>query len=50
VDWNPCESGGHAFRESAWDALGLDLGKVEELVARAQASLDLAETLLSGGG
>ena len=50
VDWNPCESGGNAFRESAWEALGLDLGKVEALVARAQASLELAETLLSGGG
>lgn len=50
VDWNPCESGGNAFRESAWEALGLDLDKVEELVARARASLDFAETLLSGGG
>jgi hypothetical protein len=50
VDWNPCESGGNAFRESAWEALGLDLGKVEALVARAKASLELAETLLSGGG
>jgi len=50
VDWNPCESGGNAFRESAWEALGLDLGKVEALVERAQASLELAETLLSGGG
>ena len=50
VDWNPCESGGNAFRASAWEALGLDLGKVEELVARAQASLEFAETLLSGGG
>jgi HD-like signal output (HDOD) protein len=50
VDWNPCESGRRAFRESAWEALGLDLEKVEELVARAKTSVDLAEEMLSGGG
>lgn len=49
VDWNPCEAGGRAFRESAWAALGLDLGRVEDLVARTRASLELAEALLSGG-
>ena len=49
VDWNPCEPGGRAFRESAWEALGLDLGKVDELVSRARAGLELAEALLSGG-
>jgi len=50
VDWNPCESGPRAFRESAWEALGLDLDQVEELVERTRVSLELAEALLSGGG
>jgi len=50
VFWSPVGAGGKAFRESAWEALGLDLDKVEDLVERAQASLGLAETLLSGGG
>ena len=49
VVWSPVGAGGKVFRESAWEALGLDLDKVEDLVERAQASLGFAETLLSGG-
>jgi putative nucleotidyltransferase with HDIG domain len=48
VSWNPGGAEGKVFRESAWESLGLDLGKAEDLVARTQASLGFAETLLSG--
>jgi two-component system cell cycle response regulator len=49
VSWNPGGDRGLAFRESAWASLGLDLGKVEEIVERTKSSLGFAETLLSGG-
>lgn len=47
--WNRGTPPGRAFRNSAWDSLGLSLDRVEDLVSRALSSLDLAETLLSGG-
>lgn len=47
--WNRGCPPGKAFRNSAWDSLGLSLDRVEDLVARAMSSLDFAETLLAGG-
>lgn len=47
--WNRGSPPGKAFRNSAWDSLGLSLDRVEDLVSRAMSSLDLAETLLAGG-
>ncbi|HNY32241.1 MAG TPA: HDOD domain-containing protein [Fibrobacteria bacterium] len=47
--WNRGCPPGKAFRNSAWDSLGLSLERVEDLVGRAMSSLDLAETLLAGG-
>ena len=42
------ESG--AFRESAWESLGLDLERVELLLEKVKSSLGMAETMLAGGG
>lgn len=50
ASWNAGNPRGEEFREEAWEALGLDLEKVEDLVGRTRASLDLAETMLSAGG
>ncbi|MBK8801368.1 MAG: HDOD domain-containing protein [Fibrobacteres bacterium] len=47
--WNRGCPPGKAFRNSAWDSLGLSLDRVEDLVGRAMSSLDFAETLLAGG-
>lgn len=47
--WNRGCPPGKAFRNSAWDSLGLSLDRVEDLVSRAMSSLDFAETLLAGG-
>ena len=49
IGWNPAEREGKAFQESAWEALGLSLDRVEELLEKVKTSLDMAESLLSGG-
>ncbi len=49
IGWNPAEQEGRAFQESAWESLGLDLERVEELLEKVKTSLGIAETLLSGG-
>jgi len=50
IAWDDLPTEGRAFRESAWESLGLDLATVDALMARMAASVDHAETLLSAGG
>jgi HD-like signal output (HDOD) protein len=49
IGWNPAEQDGKAFQESAWEAIGLTLDRVETLLAKVKTSLGVAETMLSGG-
>ncbi len=49
IDWNPVGMEGKAFQESAWEAIGLTLDRVEALLVKVKNSLGIAETLLSGG-
>lgn len=50
IGWDDLPTEGRAFRESAWESLGLDLAAVDALLERMLASVEHAETLLSAGG
>jgi len=50
ITWDKLPIEGRAFRESAWEHLGLELSSVDALVIRVAASVEHAETLLSAGG
>lgn len=50
IAWDDLPTEGRAFRESAWEKLGLDLATVDSLMVRMAASVEHAETLLSAGG
>lgn len=50
IAWDELPTEGRAFRESAWEFLGLELSTVDSLLARMAASVEHAETLLSAGG
>lgn len=49
IGWDGLPTEGLAFRESAWEHLGLDLSTVDSLVERMSTSVEHAETLLSAG-
>lgn len=49
IGWDGLPTEGLAFRESAWEHLGLELSTVDSLVARMSSSVEHAETLLSAG-
>lgn len=49
ITWDQLPTEGLAFRESAWEHLGLDLSTVDSLVERMSSSVEHAETLLSAG-
>lgn len=50
LSWDRMPTEGHAFREDAWECLGLDLSRVEPLMERMIESVEHAESLLSAGG
>jgi len=50
LSWDRMPAEGHAFREDAWECLGLDLSRVDDLMSRMLESVDHAEALLSAGG
>lgn len=50
VTWDQLPTEGRAFRESAWESLGLDLAAVDSLMIRMASSVSHAEMLLSLGG
>lgn len=50
VAWDLLPTEGRAFRESAWESLGLDLAAVDSLMERMVSSVNHAETLLAVGG
>lgn len=50
IAWDDLPTEGRAFREGAWESLGLDLATVDALMVRMAASVDHAEMLLSAGG
>lgn len=50
VAWDQLPTEGRAFRESAWEVLGLDLARVDSLMERMASSVNHAEMLLAAGG